>query len=80
MPRYFFNLDNHAFDEDHEGTVLSDADEARMQAVVFAGDYLRDHPEIVGDGTRFKVAVVDEAGTVLLNVVVTVETPDASTT
>ena len=80
MPRYFFNLDDHKLDEDHEGTVLPDANEARIQAVVFAGDYLRDHPEIVWDGTRFKVAVVDEAGTVLLNVVVTAETPGASIT
>jgi hypothetical protein len=80
MPRYFFNLDNHTLDEDHEGTILSDANEARVQAVVFAGDYLRDHPELVWDGSKFKVIVVDEVGTVLLNVVVTAATPATQVT
>lgn len=80
MPRYFFNLDDHKRDEDHEGTVLTDANEARVQAVIFAGDYLRDHPELVWDGTRFEVSVVDEAGIVLLKVVVTAEDPGARPT
>lgn len=78
MPRYFFNLDDHHHDVDHEGTELVSAEEARVQAVIFAGDYLREHPKLVWDGSRFSVAVLDEAGTMLLTVVVTVENPSRS--
>jgi predicted phosphodiesterase len=80
MPRYYFNSDNHQHDEDREGTDLANADEARAQAVIFAGDYLRDHPELVWDGSRFKVTVVDEARTVLLTVVVSAEKPTVNAT
>jgi hypothetical protein len=75
MPRYFFDMDNHKHDVDEEGTELPSADDARIQAVVFAGDYLRDQPGLVWDGSQFAVAVRDEAGTVLLNVVVTATDP-----
>jgi hypothetical protein len=78
MPRYFFNIGSHTSDEDHEGTVLADANAARIQGVVFAGDYLRDNPDLVRGGSHFNVAVVDEAGTVLLKVVVTADEPGAS--
>ncbi|RZM32724.1 MAG: hypothetical protein EOP67_26150 [Sphingomonas sp.] len=80
MPRYYFNSDNHQHDEDREGTVLCSADEARTQAVIFAGDCLRDRPALVGPGAPFKVAVVDEAGTVLLRVIVTAEVPAGQAT
>ena len=75
MPRYFFDIDNHERYVDDEGTVLTNADEARMQAVIFAGDYLREHPDLVRNGSRFSVAVRDESGTILLNVVVTASEP-----
>lgn len=76
MPRYFFDIDDHTHDVDHEGTVLAGDDEARIQAVIFVGDYLRDRPDIVWDGMRFSVAVRDEDDAVLLNVVVTAEDPN----
>ncbi len=78
MPRYFFDIDNHTHDADDEGTNLADDDEARVQAVIFAGDYLRDHPEIIWDGSRFSVAVRDENDAVLLTIAVTVEDPSKS--
>ncbi|WP_446741152.1 DUF6894 family protein [Sphingomonas sp. H160509] len=49
MPRYFFDIDNHKHVNDDDGTNLADDEEARVQAVIFAGDYLSDHP---GDRTR----------------------------
>lgn len=76
MPRYFFDIDDHTHDVDHEGTVLAGDDEARIQAVIFVGDYLRDRPDTVWDGMRFSVAVRDEDDAVLLNVVVTAEDPN----
>ncbi|MES3153841.1 DUF6894 family protein [Sphingomonas faeni] len=75
MPRYFFDIDNHRHDVDEVGTDLESDDDARVQAVIFAGDYLRDHPDIVWDGSRFAVVVRDEADTVLLSVLVTATDP-----
>ncbi len=75
MPRYFFDIDNHERYVDDEGTELANADEARMQAVIFAGDYLREHPALVRNGSQFSVAVRDEGGTVLLSVAVTASDP-----
>jgi hypothetical protein len=73
MPRYFFDLHDHKRDADDEGTELANDDEARVQAIIFTGDYLRDHPQLVSNGSRFRVALRDEADAVLLNVVVTAE-------
>ena len=73
MPRYFFDIDNHKHVNDDDGTNLADDEEARVQAVIFAGDYLSDHPGIARDGARFSVAVRNEAGSVLLTVMVTID-------
>jgi len=75
MPRYFFDIDNHKHVDDDEGTNLVDDEDARVQAVIFAGDYLSDHPAIARDGARFSVAVRDEWGSVLLTVMVTIDEP-----
>ncbi|MGU3389978.1 DUF6894 family protein [Sphingomonas sp. M1A8_2b] len=75
MPRYFFDIDDHKHVSDDDGTDLADDEEARVQAVIFAGDYLSDHPAIVRDGARFRVAVRDGQGHVLLTTVVTIEEP-----
>lgn len=78
MPRYFFDLDDQNHDADDDGTDLADPDEARAQAVIFAGDYLREHPGLVHDGSRFTVQVRDEHRNVLLRVVVVAEYPTRS--
>lgn len=75
MPRYFFDTDNHKHVNDDDGTNLADDEEARVQAVIFAGDYLSDHPAIARDGARFSVAVRNEQGDVLLTVTVTIDEP-----
>lgn len=75
MPRYFFDIDNHERYVDEEGTELADADAARIQAVIFAGDYLRDNPHLVSNGGHLRVAVRDEMGTILLSVAVTTDDP-----
>ncbi|HXH14833.1 MAG TPA: hypothetical protein VNJ10_01735 [Sphingomonas sp.] len=75
MPRYFFDIVDHTHLGDDDGTDLADDEQARVEAVVFAGDYLSDHPAIVRDGARFRVAVRDGGDRVLLTVVVTVDDP-----
>ena len=75
MPRYFFDIDNDARYIDEEGTELAGADDARIQAVIFAGDYLRENPGLVRDGGHLHVAVRDALGTILLTVAVTTSDP-----
>lgn len=76
MPRYFFATANAHRDEDHEGVELSGAHDARIAAIVFAGEYLRDNPELIDDGQRFRVEVRDDAGAILLVVTIHAEGPD----
>jgi hypothetical protein len=76
MPTYHFNLDNSHREPDTEGTELGNLDEARVQAVIFAGAHLRDHPELVWDGKRFSVDVTDDEHRILFSVLV--ETKDAA--
>ena len=42
MPRYFFNVHDGEAQADARGTELADRDEARRQAVVTAGEMLRE--------------------------------------
>ena len=60
MPRFFFSLEDHEGDIDHEGTELSGPVAARISAVTYLGEYLRDHPDLIWDGHRFAVLVEDE--------------------
>lgn len=76
MARYYFNIENDGLSRDDEGTELANADKARVQGVIFAGEYLRDNPCLVWDGTRFRVEVRDEADTILLHVDVTANDPE----
>ena len=75
MPRYFFDLNTHAPAPDDDGTELADDEHARVQAVIFAGDYLSDHPEILRCGAHFRVAVRNDRGSELLAVVVMIAEP-----
>ena len=75
MPRYFFDIDNHKHTPDEDGTDLPDDENARVQAVIFAGDYLSDHPGVARHGARFHVAVRNDRGSVLLAVDVTITEP-----
>ena len=70
MPIYHFNLANHECHPDVEGTELADADQARIQAVIFAGAYLKDNPGLIWDGRRFRVEVTDDADKKIFTVAV----------
>ncbi len=70
MSRFFFHRADGTFDPDNEGTELSDLADARVEAVRFAAESMRDKPNLVKDGHIFRVEVSDEAGMLLSTVVV----------
>jgi hypothetical protein len=63
--RYFFNLAGAVRDPDNEGCELANIAEARIAATRFAGEYLRDRPEIIWFGEEFRVEVSDSSGLLL---------------
>jgi hypothetical protein len=65
MPRYFFHRADGSMDRDTEGTELAGVSDARKLAIVFAGETLRDCPELAWSGKEFRVEIEDEAGHVL---------------
>jgi hypothetical protein len=58
--RYFFNLAGVVDAPDNTGLEISSLSEARIHAVKFASEYLRDRPELVWLGEEFRVEVTDE--------------------
>ena len=74
MPIYHFNLADGSYESDPDGTMLADLATARLEAVAFAGSYLRDYPDIIWEGHKFRVEVTDHAGADLFAVVVSTET------
>ena len=67
MPRFFFNVDNgqgarRPEPPDREGTVLSGPEQAREEAIVLAGQMLRDLDGAFWDGGDWQLRVTDEAG------------------
>ncbi|WP_326522737.1 DUF6894 family protein [Sphingomonas sp.] len=69
MPRYYFDLSDHEQSTDRTGVEFRDADMARKHAVVFAGEYLRDHPELIWDGKEIRVIVRNEDDLVVFTVI-----------
>jgi hypothetical protein len=63
--RYFFNLAGAVVDPDDKGYELADLSEARIQAARWAGEYLRDRPEVVWMGEEFRIEVTDQHGELL---------------
>ena len=57
--RYFFNLAGSIYDPDNEGVELATLSDARIAAARFAGEYLRDRPEVVWAGEEFRIEVTD---------------------
>ena len=56
-------------ENDTVGTELDDLGSARVQAVIFAGESLKEEPNKVWSGQDFRVEVTDEAGRLLFTVV-----------
>ena len=65
MPRYFFNVVGAADDPDDEGIELPNISDARSACVRAAGEYLREHPEIVWSGDEFRIETRNASGLIL---------------
>ena len=62
MPRFFFHVHDGVELIDHEGTELDDLDEARTQAIVFAGEMLKEKSSHLWTGSVWKMDVMDDSG------------------
>lgn len=58
--RYFFNIAGAVNEPDAKGHEISSLSDARIAAVKFAADYLRDRPELLWLGEEFRVEVAGE--------------------
>ena len=78
MPRFFIHTNNPAEQnlQDNEGMEFADVHEAKCQAVVYAGELLRDAAEKFWDDADFELSVTDENGLILFSMrVIGVEAP-----
>jgi hypothetical protein len=68
--KFFFNLAGAVHDPDNEGIELPNIGTARLEAVRFAAEYLRDRPEVVWLGDELRLEVTDENRMILFTLVV----------
>lgn len=62
MPSYFFHVQDGRGFSDTVGTVLDDADAARIEAVTVAAEQIKDHAKVFWTDHDWRMHVVDEAG------------------
>jgi hypothetical protein len=66
MPRYFFSVHDGVDVPDVDGTVLASLDEAREQAVIAAGEAIKDLGQTFWEGDhQWQMQVTDESGATL---------------
>jgi hypothetical protein len=70
MARYFFHMLGDELVTDDEGTELPSALHAREAATRFAGELVRERPELVLDAGLLRVEVTDDAGLILFSILV----------
>ena len=68
MPRYFFSLENEQADRDEEGTELPNDHDARIAAIQYIAQHLKDDPDAIWDGHRLSVLVDSESHERLMRV------------
>jgi hypothetical protein len=67
--RYFFHTADGSRDRDETGTEFPDDATARKQAVMFAGEYIADNPDILAGRHDFRVEVTDDHDMLLFTVI-----------
>lgn len=78
MSRFFFNQINGEFKKDDEGLEFASLEDARTEAVRYAGEVLCHQPGVVWQGEDFRVEVTDESQLLLFTlIVVGVDAPSA---
>lgn len=76
MPRYFFHDVEGRRQRDMEGSYLPNIEAARIEAIAYAGQVLKDRPDKVWAGGQWRVEVADEEGRLLFTLVtVAVDAP-----
>ena len=60
LPRYFFHVVDGSFDIDTDGTVLPTLADAHSQAIIMAGEILRDGKGKFWSGNDWQMHVTDE--------------------
>lgn len=65
MPRYFFNVIDGISIPDDTGTELTDLHQARLQAVRYSGELLKDHPDAFWIQNEWRIEITDLNGLVL---------------
>ena len=73
--RYYFNEKDTAYRADDEGLEFAGIDQARLEAVRYAGEVLRDHPTLVWTGEDFRIEVTDSRRLLFTVIVVGVDSP-----
>ena len=76
MPRYFFNMLAGEATSDDEGAELADIEAARIEAMCFTGQMLRDDPRSFWQHPEWQLTVTDETGLSLFSIhVLAVDAP-----
>jgi hypothetical protein len=70
VPRFFFHHTDGKFDPDNEGTEFPDLATARVEAVRYAAELVRDRPDEVWAGDTFRIEVSDEDDMLLCTIVI----------
>ncbi len=73
MPRYFFHVVNGEFLPDPVGVECATADDVKAQAVISAGEMLKDHGLKIWNTQRFYMFVADDQNNTRLKLAFDVE-------
>lgn len=68
MPRYHFNLHDHRYVPDIEGSELNDFDAAKRRTIKFGAAILAGQPDEFLGATEWRVEVTDQSGVILFAV------------
>ena len=68
--RFFFNQQNGEYKPDDEGMEFGTVNEARIEAVRYAAEVMRDHPTLIWTGQDFRMEVTNSDRLLLFTVVV----------
>lgn len=70
MPLFYFDITDGSREQDLAGSEFASLDQARTQAIEFAGELLKDHSHLIWDGHDLRVEVLDERRVPLFTVVI----------
>lgn len=59
LPIFYFDVSDDALRPNPEGLIFASAEEAEIAGIVFAGEFLRDHPYLICGGQQLSVTIRD---------------------